>query len=268
MADPHDLLAVINGNGEVWVHDITPNSTTIGAGTKLAGPGLFGAPDDQFVIAFLNTIAVVNRAGQVWFHGVGDQTIGPGSRLAGNLFGGPDNKYVVSGNTGQLNAIQVVTAEGDVWTHPLSANGVEPGRKLNGPSLFGGPNDRYVIGAYGGAILVINTRGEVWIHRLSSTAPLPHQEYDTVGPGYRLAGPTLFGAPNDRYVVWRSNYEGNGRLCVINSLGEVWARDTSWGLGEGYVGPGVKLDGPGLFGTPNDTKYVVYVPKVASASGW
>jgi hypothetical protein len=69
--------------------------------------------------------------------------------------------------------------------------------------------------------LVVNTKGEVWAHDLSSSKPgifCP----DSVSVGHTLHGPTLFGAPNDKYVVYY-----DGQLLVINTLGEVWARSVT-----------------------------------------
>ena len=248
-ASTQDKLAVINAKGEVWVRDLS--SGGIGVGTKLTGPGLFGGPDDQFVVAFTNQIAVVTRSGAFWPRAVDDRTIGSSSRLSGSLFGGSDAKYVFGGDICG-KTVYVVTIGGNVWTHPIAGPAIGPGRKLSGPTLFGGPNDRYVVHDGNRRILVINTQGEVWAHDLSTSTPPPPNtfctEFDTIGGGYRLTGPNLFGAPNDAYVVSLS-----GRLLVVNSLGEVWARDISGSS----VGPGVKLNGPGLFGTPNDAKYVV-----------
>jgi hypothetical protein len=49
-APAQDKLAVINAKGEIWARDLSDRS--ISGGVKLAGPGLFGGPDDQFVIAY------------------------------------------------------------------------------------------------------------------------------------------------------------------------------------------------------------------------
>lgn len=116
---------------------------------------------------------------------------------------------------------------------------------MNGPSLFGGSDDKYVVFA-GNRILVINNRGEVWAHDISSSQPSSFCG-DTLGNGHKLNGPGLFGAPDDRYVV----YSG-GRLLVINAAGQVWARN----LSGNSIGSGYKLAGPGLFGGP-DHRYVV-----------
>jgi hypothetical protein len=245
-----DKVAVINAKGEVWARDLSSNS--IGVGTKLTGPGLFGGTDDQFVVAFTNQIAVITKSGIVWPRTVDDQRIGSSSKLSGSLFGGPDAKYVFAGDDCG-NAVYVVTNSGNVWTHLIDTTAAGPGTKLNGSTLFGAPNDRYVVhDGNNRRILVINAQGEVWAHDLSASTPPPPNTlctaFDTIGVGYKLSGPGLFGAPNDLYVV---SY--GGRLLVINSLGEVWARDIS----HSSVGPGAKLNGPGLFGTPNDAKYVV-----------
>jgi hypothetical protein len=244
-----DKLAVVNTAGEVWARDLSTN--TIGPGVKLAGPGLLGGPDDQFVVASSNEIAVVTSSGAYWPRAVDDNTIGSSSGLSGSLFGGSDAKYVFAGDECG-KAVYVVTSSGDVWTHSITG-AVGTGRKLNGPPLFGDPNDKYVThDGNNRRILVINARGEVWAHELSTSTPPPPGAFcspaDTIGAGYKLNGPGLFGAPNDMYVV---SYAG--RLLVINTLGEVWATD----LSPTAVGPGMKLTGPGLFGTPNDAKYVV-----------
>ncbi len=245
-------LAVINTAGEVWARDLDLSGGNVGAGVKLSGPGLFGGPDDQFVVASVNSIAVITTSGAFWPRTVQlNNTIGPGFKTSGSLFGGPNAKYVLY-NYG-CGEVYVVNTQGEVWAHSTSSTSVGIGRKLNGPSLFGGPNDKYVV-FDGARILVINTQGEVWAHDLSSSNRPPNSllgcEYDTVGIGYKLAGPSLFGGPNDKYVACTGGPDGY--LLVINSLGEVWSRR----LSRAAVGPGVKLNGPGLFGAAND-KYVV-----------
>jgi hypothetical protein len=101
-------------------------------------------------------------------------------------------------------------------------------------------------------ILVINKRGEAWAHNLSCTTPLGcAAAADSVGAGYQLSGPGLFGTPNDKYVVAGQT---NSYVLVINTAGEVWAHN----LSRSTIGPGIKLNGPGLFGVPNDKYVVVY----------
>jgi len=239
-------LAVINASGEVWARDLSGNS--VGPGVKLAGPGLFGGPDDQFVVASQNSIAVVTTSGVLWRRHVDDNSVGNGVRHSGSLFGGPDAKYVVDG--GHCQAVFVVNNGGEVWAHALGPRSVGVGSKLNGPSLFGGPNDKYVV--YDDLykrLLVVNTRGEVWAHDMMGGAPQGVCGFDTVGDGYKLNGPALFGGPNDKYVV-----ASGGRLLVINAMGEVWARN----MARRAIGPGAKLDGPGLFGGSDDRYVVAY----------
>jgi hypothetical protein len=238
----YDQLAVINTAGEVWTRDLDLPGGTIGAGSKLTGPGLFGGPDDQFVVACYNSIAVVTTSGAFWPRYVQTgNTITSGSKTSGSLFGGTDTKYVLY-DCG-CNAVYVVNTKGEVWSHAIGKS-VGAGSKMKG-LLFGSPNDKYVV--FGPAsILVINTQGEVWAHVLSSSKPMTFCNYDTVSTGQKI-GSGLFGAPNDKYVAY-----WGGSLLVINSLGEVWAHR----IGSSTVGPGVKLKGPGLFAAPND-KYVV-----------
>ena len=157
---------------------------------------------------------------------------------------------------GGCQEVYVVNTKGEVWTHSIgSKNGnptsVGPGRKMNGPSLFGGSNDKYVVLEVGSRILVINTLGEVWAHNISISHPPPPPNllncgFDTVSTGHKLTGPGLFGARNDKYVAFIYS-----SLLVINTLGEVWAHNIG-----SAVGPGVKLNGPGLFGGPDD-KYII-----------
>jgi hypothetical protein len=46
---------VVNTEGEVWAR--TVSHSTVGAGHKLSGPGLFGGKDDRFVVVLdLNPI--------------------------------------------------------------------------------------------------------------------------------------------------------------------------------------------------------------------
>jgi hypothetical protein len=235
-------LAVINTSGEVWARNLDLVGMTVGSGAKLIGPGLFGGSDDQFVIAATNSMSVITNTGAVWPRTLTNTTVGPSTQLPGSLFGGPNSKYVLAANCGD---IYVINTAGQVWDHFL--NNVGNGSLLKGPGLFGGSNDKYAVLDQGfGRILVINTLGEVWAHDLTSDVP---QSFcpNSVGAGYKLTGPSLFGGPNDKYVVSAGTH-----LLVINSLGQVWARNIT----RTSVGPGFQLSGPGLFGAPND-KYVV-----------
>jgi hypothetical protein len=244
-------LAVINQAGEVWARDI--NATMVGAGEMLQGPSLFGGPDDGLVLGSTNNLYVVTKSGAVWAHDMTPRTVSDthridaGSPLPGTLFGGPDAKYVLYDETAMM--FYVVTTNGIVWAHPLGQ--ISGGYPLKGPSLFGAQNDKYVL-LDGNRILVVNTRGQIWAHDLSCTNPIPQSFLcppDTVGAGYMLNGPSLIGAPNDKYVVL-----ANGRLMVINTFGEVWARNIS----ASTVDAGYKLSGPTLFGGANDKYVVVY----------
>jgi hypothetical protein len=242
-------LAVINQAGQVWARDF--NATTVGPGEMLQGPSLFGGPDDAFVLGSTNNIWVVTKSGRVWSHDMTPRSVSDtnhidaGSALPGTLFGGPDAKYVLYDQTSAM--FYVVTTKGVVWAHPLSQ--ISGGYALKGPLLFGAPDDKYVL-LDGNRILVVNTRGQIWAHYISCTNPVPQSFLcppDTVGAGYMLNGPSLFGAANDKSVVL-----ANGLLMVINTFGEVWARNISTST----VGAGHKLSGPTLFGGSND-KYVI-----------
>ena len=237
-------LAVINTRGDVWARDLDLVGGTVGGGMKLSGPGLFGGPDDQFVVASLNSIAVINTAGGFWPRTVTSSSVGPGIGFSGTLFGGPDAKYVLDFRS--CNQVYVVNDKGDVWSHAINSSSVGGGWRLNG-NLFGAPDDKYVVlDEINRRILVVNTRGEVWGHDLSKS-DATFCGFDGVGAGYRLNGPGLFGAPDDKYVAVLGN-----TLMVINTRGEVWTRNMT----RSTIGPGVKLNGPGLFGAPDD-KYVV-----------
>ena len=181
-------------------------------GVKLAGPGLFGGPDDQFVVASESTIAVVTKSGDFWPRQATDTTISQPSHPSGSLFGCPNTKYVLYDVS--CNTVYIVNTNGEVWSHNISTtNGVPTtvggGNRLNAPSPFGAPNDKYVV-FDGQRIFVVNTAGEVWAHDLSSSKPI-FCGIDTVGGGHKLSGPGLFGGPNDKYVV-----SLNGTLYVIS----------------------------------------------------
>jgi hypothetical protein len=259
-----DAIAVVNRSGQVWARTVTASS--VGSGVQLTGPNLFAAGlDDEFV---LSGLYVVTKSGAVWSHPVVYQlntlgALGPATKVPGSLFGGSDAKYVISGNN--PNGILVINTAGQVWSHPVntcSVNCPNPisignGSQLSGPSLFGGANDKYAVLDYqhqaansNGRILIINTGGEVWAHDLLC-GPVPPESLTctaiSIGAGYRLAGPGLFGAPNDRYLVL-----ANSSLLVIDKAGEVWAHNVSTSA----VGPGFRLNGPVLFGGSDD-KYVI-----------
>src|SRR5690349_15110687 len=87
-------LAVINTMGEVWARDLSKKD--VGPGMKLIGPGLFGGPDAQFVVADNRGISVITKSGAVWPRLVSNDTIGPPQQLSGSLFGGSDAKYVLA----------------------------------------------------------------------------------------------------------------------------------------------------------------------------
>jgi hypothetical protein len=56
---------------------------SIGAGVKLSNPGLFGGPDDKFVVASTNSIAVVTSSGKFWPRVVDANSIGFGTHFTG-----------------------------------------------------------------------------------------------------------------------------------------------------------------------------------------
>jgi hypothetical protein len=186
---------------------------------------------------------------------VDSQDIYAPTMLSGNLFGGPDAKYVFGGENcmEDQGAAYVANSKGEVWVHQVDSQTVGAGTKLNGSGLFGGSNDKYVVfenGATNDSILVINTLGEVWAHDLSASehnAQSSCDVYDTIGAGHKLTGPTLFGGQNDKYVLSYAS------LLVVNAAGEVWTH----GRSAHSVGIGVRLSGPGVFGTPNDSRYVL-----------
>jgi hypothetical protein len=132
---PGPKLAVINTAGEVWARDLSAN--TVGPGMKLTGPGLFGGPDDQFVVASADTtIAVVTKSGDFWPRQVTDTTISQPSHPSGSLFGGPDAKYVLY--DGSLNVVYVVNTKGQVWSHVISTtDGI--------PTTVGGSTERPIV---------------------------------------------------------------------------------------------------------------------------
>jgi len=244
-------LGVINQAGAVWAHDLT--ITTVGPGVELTGHPIAGS-NDEFVFGRINEIGVVNKSGEIWLHTVTDQSVFPGYQVPGSLYCGPiPSRYVLS-DGGRL--IYVINTKGDVWAHYWTRDSVSCGYKLKGGQIVG-PNDKYVVweAGYtdGGRILVVNRQGEVWAHDLScSVPPIPPSlscTIDTVSAGYNLRGPALFSAPNDKYVVI-----ANDLLMVINTLGDVWARNIS----HHAVGPGYKLTGPKLFGGNDDRFVVVY----------
>ena len=251
-------LGVIDRAGAVQGYNLTPN--TIGPGVELTGTPIAGS-NDQFALGETNGIDMVNSAGELWLHTATDQSVFPGYHVPGSLYGRNDTRYVLS-DGGRL--IYVINTKGEVWAHYWTRDGVLDGSKLTGPALFGRSvllgrvsDDKYVVWdagyTVGGRILVVTSVGEVWAHDLScSIPPIPPSlscTVDTVGAGYKLNGPTLFFAPNDKYVVL-----ANDLLMVINTYGEVWARNIS----HYAVGPGYKLTGPKLFGGNDDRFVVVY----------
>jgi hypothetical protein len=201
-------LAVITQAGKVWARDLT--TTTVGPGRQLAGSGLFGGQDDQFVFGSSNAINVVNKSGELWQHFTYYDFVGPGNLEPGTLFGGPDAKYVLASDF-----IYVINTQGEVWAHWWGTS-VSDGWMLNGPNLFGSPDDKYALLDYQGGqfpfqrILVVNNQGKVWAHDLScSHSPIPPSfgcTIDTIGGGYQLNGPTLFGAGIDKYVVLHTTF--------------------------------------------------------------
>jgi hypothetical protein len=263
-------LAVINTQGQIWSRELDLKGGTIGAGVLVAAPwSLLSVTNaDQFVVAsgYQNIpiphvyIYVVTNTGVVFLYHLGTNpimggglTLYPDFQLNGRAFGGsdtPDAKYVFADKD---CGVYVINNAGEVWHHDvtLEFDGIVQGWKLNGPSLFGAPDDKYVVYT-GSSILVVNTQGEVWAHDLTKSDPTLACP-DTVGVGYKLGGPSLFAWRHhippliDKYVA----YYG-GHLLVIDTLGEVWSHLIS----PSTVGAGIRLNGPGLFGGPDD-KYVI-----------
>jgi len=192
-------------------------------------------------------LAVINSDGTVWARDLTSTSVGLGHKLNGNLFGGPGDQFVY----GSANNISVVTRfpGGNVWFHQVGEDYICCGNEAPG-SIFGGPDAKYVLYDEGYHIIyVINTKGQVWAH-----------DFPNLGVGIQLMGPSLFGAPNDKYAVF-----DHDRILIINTAGQVWAHDLYASGGcppQTLVCPapdsitgGYLLSGPSLFGGPND-KYV------------
>jgi len=262
-------VAVVNTQGEVWVHPVTADH--VGGGTRLSGPTLFGpAPanigrnprtgsNDAFVIGGESRISVATIRGEVWTRSGDTKNISPGTLLPGRLWAENvhNAKYVFgldqNDSVCDFRGYYVVNTQGQVWLH--AGGTLNATNLIDGPSLFGAANDKYVVGdGPRHRVLVINAQGEVWAHDFLKCAQIQAGAFHmprpvAIGAGHKLNGPGLFGASNDRYVVMLRD-----RLLVINNAGEVWARTIS----QDSVGPGVKLAGPGLFGGPNDAYVVAY----------
>src|SRR6516162_8801675 len=58
-----------------------------------------------------------------------------------------------------------LTADETVYPPHLTATTVGPPQKLDGPSLFGGPDDAFVLGSTN-KISVVTTSGVLWTHRI------------------------------------------------------------------------------------------------------
>jgi hypothetical protein len=206
---PQPFLAVINQAGQVWARTLSSNQgmLSVGSGFLLAGPTLFGGPDDQFVLGSRGNIAVVTRSGNVWNHRIpagSGPAIEAGMEDTGSLFGGPDAQFVLYSPSG---VYYVVTTAGKVWAHTEQNGAIGGGTELSGPGLFGAPNQKYVLyDPTFSRILVINTSGNVWAHDLTSA--------NGIGGGTELSGPSLFGAPNDKYAVLDYFYEN---ILIINT---------------------------------------------------
>jgi hypothetical protein len=102
--DRNRRILVVNTRGEVWAHDMAGNAAQgacgfdgVGGGYRLNGSGLFGGPNDKYVVASGGRLLVINAMGEVWARSMTRSAIGPGVKLDGpGLFGGPDDKYVVA----------------------------------------------------------------------------------------------------------------------------------------------------------------------------
>jgi hypothetical protein len=271
-AQQQQKLAVVTTTGEVWARDLSPDTQTIGPGVRLNG-NLFGDHDDQFVVASgmnLNTpssngftnigvIGVITPS-SFWPRQIDAGSLGAASQITG-VVSGPDAKHLLlrpdCGDEGSVNSqFFSVNARGEVWgklyyegdvsfPNPLAGDLGSPIYQLNGPPLSGLPA-KYVV-LWADQIFVINDAGEMWVHGLSSTNPnILTCTYNTVGAGHKLSG-SLWNTRNDKYVV-----SGGGGVYVIDNAGEVWLHT----LTNDVIGDGVKMNGPSLFGGPND-KYVV-----------
>jgi len=200
---------------------------------------------------FERKLAVITQAGEVWARDINATTVGAGEMLQGpSLFGGPDDAFVL----GSTNQLYVVTKSGAVWAHDMQPRTVSDTHRIDAGSplpgtLFGGPDAKYVLYDERSMVFyVVTTNGVVWAHPLGQ-----------ISGGYPLKGPSLFGAQNDKYVL----LDGY-RFLVVNTRGQIWAHDISCTnpIPQSFlcppdtVGAGYMLNGPSLFGAPND-KYVV-----------
>jgi hypothetical protein len=142
------------------------------------------------------------------------------------------------------NYLAVINQTGEVWPRSLDSTSVGPGFMLQGPSIFGGPGNLFVL-SDDADIVVITESGTVWDHYILQSGNPP-----TLIQGGVPNDGSLFGGPDTAFVL-----KANPVYYVVNTAGQVWAHIVQ----NGTVGNGILLNGASIFGAPN-TKYVLYDP--------
>jgi hypothetical protein len=164
-------------------------------------------------------LAVITTAGDVWARDIfpDTNTIGPGVKLNGGLFGDHDDQFVVASgmdlNTPRSNGFTTIGVIGVItpttfWPRQVDDQSLGAASQITG--VVSGPDAKHLLfrpdcgdeGSVNSQFFSVNARGEVWgksYYEGDVTFPNPLTG-DLGSPIFQLGGPPLSGLPA-KYVL-------------------------------------------------------------------
>jgi hypothetical protein len=177
-------------------------------------------PQDKYLLALGNTLAVVTTRGNVFGHEVVGRTLGPAFPFSGTLFPmslpiPPVDRFtVVMGN-------RIITShkDGNIGFQSFDVAGrrINPGFMFTGAKVGFNPNDRFMA-VLGNRLVVTTNEGNVFGHDVAFG--LGDFESGHIFPAFPFGGAKVASNPQDRWLLALGN-----RLLVVTREGNVFAHD-------------------------------------------
>jgi hypothetical protein len=216
-------------------------------------------PEDRFMVALGNTLAVITQAGNVFGADIVNNEVGPGFRFTGAKVGfNPEDRFAVAVG----NRILIITRSGNVFGHEVTGRDIGPAFQFGGSKMGFNPQDKFMVAA-GHRLLVITATGSVFGADVLSS---------DIGPSSQIASGKIGFQPEDRFMVALGN-----KLAVITAVGKVFGGDlVAHQIGivdplhpmgpkmlQWELGPVVEFDGARIGTNPQDKFMVSMGPRLA-----
>ena len=201
-------------------------------------------PQDKYLLALGNTLAVVITKGNVFGHEVTGRTLGPAFPFSGTVFPlglgvpNPSDKFMlVMGN-------RIITSQkdGNIGFQRFDVGGrsINPGFMFTGAKVGFNPNDRFMT-VMGNRLIVTTNEGNVFGHDVSF-GQVPF-ESGHIFPAFPFSGAKVAFNPQDRWLLTLGNM-----LLVVTKEGNVFGHEVV----ERDIRPAFPFSGAKIGFNPND----------------